>query len=102
MSMVKIAGVDLRYMYHNSNLYFSARCFETDVDFAGGDMTGNPRMASSAINCQGLCQATSGCVAFVYAYSTQNANIIEGRCWLKTTKTGASAVTGLISGNVRC
>ena len=81
---------------------FSARCFETDVDFFGGDMAGNPRTASSASNCQALCQAASGCVAFVYAYATVNANIIQGRCWLKTTKTGASSQTGLISGNVVC
>ena len=65
-------------------------------------MAGNPRSATSASNCQALCQATSGCVAFVYAYATVDANIIAGRCWLKTTKTGASAQVGLISGDVYC
>merc|ERR1712076_194052 len=63
------------------------RCFDVDMDRAGNDIVGkNPvEGVSSALSCQGLCAAESGCVAFTFQAST-------GKCWLKSSSGTLSAL----------
>ena len=67
-------------------------------------MDGNPRTALSYQRCQELCQSTTGCVAFVYAYeaNTDREDFSPGMCWLKNSERTATHVPGLISGPKYC
>ena len=93
MNLIQKYGFRVLYIF----ALFLARCFEVNMDRAGNDIAGkNPvEGVSSALACQGLCAAESGCVAFTFQLST-------GKCWLKSSSGSLSVLAGFTSGPVSC
>ena len=89
---------------YGSYLYISDVCFESGIDYAGNDLNSNINdvdyargsgRRNSTLGCQQLCQKRDACKTFTYHLNDQD-------CYLKTSNSGRTTVSGVISGKKYC
>jgi hypothetical protein len=83
----------------NPEEIIAADCFQSKMDNYGGDLPGGEVSASSAEECQEMCQKKSGCKFFTYI---KKASWGSNKCFLKGSNVQLKACDVCVTGPANC